>query len=313
MFLLQTVRIYLIKNAGTPLLGNVFTDLVPGIFNRNPGCQGKAALFSTVAHGNVALRTCAWKKKDTPSKQQLSGDKRTMDIQTNSPPPRANGRGSGLFLWIAAASTAACATWIVAWIAGAVESGATANFDAHVLLSLRNPLDSADPLGPGWVEELVRDLTALGSTGVLSVMFVSAEGYLLLRRRRTDALFLLAVFGGGIMLSLVLKHGFLRPRPYIGPLAARVYTSGFPSGHAMLSAVAYLTFATLGGQNGNDWRIRFYLVSVATVLTLSVGASRVYMGVHWPTDVLAGWVAGISWTIVCLLVARCLGIHIGKA
>ena len=82
-----------------------------------------------------------------------------MDKQTNSPPSGANRRRSGWFLSIAAASTAACAAWIVAWIAGAAESGATANFDAHILLSLRNPVDTADPLGPGWVEELVRDLT----------------------------------------------------------------------------------------------------------------------------------------------------------
>ena len=115
-------------------------------------------------------------------------------------------------------------------------------------------------------------------------------------------LVLIAVVGGQV-LSTTLKYFIDRPRPMIVPHLSQVYTTSFPSGHSMMSAVVYLTLGSLLGSSSAA-RAQVLLLSVAMLLTFLVGVSRVYMGVHWPTDVLAGWTAGLVWAILCWLVAR---------
>lgn len=196
--------------------------------------------------------------------------------------------------------------WVFAMLANEVVEGETHAFDEKVLLAMRNPADRTDPLGPHWAEELGRDFTALGGVGVLTLITMSAAGFLVLQRKLGAALLVLVAIGGGLLLSTLLKLGFDRPRPDLVPHGSYVYTASFPSGHSMLSAATYLTLGALLARVQPRRRLKAYLLMLATLLTLLVGISRIYLGVHWPTDVLAGWTAGAAWALLCWLVARWL-------
>lgn len=176
--------------------------------------------------------------------------------------------------------------------------------DTAVLLAFREAGNPADPIGPRWVEEAVRDLTSLGSMSVLVFLVLSAAGYLALGRRVAAALFVLAAVGGGQVLSSLLKLGIERPRPELVPHMAQVFTPSFPSGHAMLSAVTYLTLGALAARVARGQATKIYLMSIALLASFVVGASRVYLGVHWPSDVLAGWCIGAAWAMAWWLAAE---------
>jgi undecaprenyl-diphosphatase len=192
------------------------------------------------------------------------------------------------------------------YLAGEVIEGETLRFDTWLLLALRVPGDTTDPLGPAWIEEMFRDFTALGGVGVLSLLTLISVGYLWLTGQRRVALFLLFAILGGLLLSSMLKSGFDRPRPDLVSHGSHIYTSSFPSGHSMLSAVVYLTGGALLAIVQSAHRVRVYLVGCSILTTLLVGVSRVYLGVHWPSDVLAGWAAGAAWAAACWLVAQWL-------
>ena len=205
---------------------------------------------------------------------------------------------------LAALLLIAGAVWSFAELADDVLEGETADFDERVLLSLRTADDPTDPLGPGWFEEMARDITGLGGFGVLALLTLAAAGYLMLLRKGHTALYLVLAIGSGILMSTLLKNLYDRPRPDLVPHAQVVYTSSFPSGHSMMSAVVFLTLgAILAGVQAN-LRLRAYLLGVAALLALLVGASRVYLGVHWPTDVFAGWTAGAAWALLCWTIAE---------
>ena len=203
------------------------------------------------------------------------------------------------FAVLAALALAAAAIWAFAELADDVLEGETHAFDEWVLLALRTAADPSDPLGPGWLEELMRDITALGSTGVLTFITLAVAGFLALDRKTLAALFVVVAVGGGMLLSTGLKIGFDRPRPDLVPHGAIVYTASFPSGHSMLAAVAYLTLGALLARVQPRRLLKLYLLGLAILLTVAVGVSRVYLGVHWPTDVLAGWAVGAAWALFC--------------
>ncbi|MET0401409.1 MAG: phosphatase PAP2 family protein [Cystobacter sp.] len=185
-----------------------------------------------------------------------------------------------------------------------VREQATQSFDEHVLLALRRPGDVAHPLGPKWLAEAARDVTALGSLTVLALVVVAVCGFLaFVRRWRTLALVLAATLGGTGVNS-VLKELVARPRPSVVPHLTWVLTESFPSGHAMLSAIVYLTLGGLLSELVEKRWLKAYLLTVALVVTVLVGFTRVYLGVHYPTDVLGGWIAGLGWALVVVLVAR---------
>jgi undecaprenyl-diphosphatase len=191
-------------------------------------------------------------------------------------------------------------------IADEMREGDTLRLDRWLLLVLRAPGDPGDPLGPAWVEEMFRDFTALGGIGVLGLLTLVSIGYLWLQGLRRIAWFLLLAILGGLLLSLALKAGFHRPRPELVSHGSMIYTSSFPSGHSMLAAVVYLTGGALLAVVHTARRVRVYLIGCAVLATLLVGVSRVYLGVHWPSDVLAGWAAGAAWAAACWLAAHWL-------
>jgi undecaprenyl-diphosphatase len=184
--------------------------------------------------------------------------------------------------------------------------GETRAFDRAILLAFRNSTDLSDPIGPHWLEIILRDVTSLGGATVLTLMTIAVTGFLLIDAKRGAAILVLGSVIGGVVLSSILKLGIDRPRPDLVAHLVEVHTASFPSGHAMLSAVVYLTLGGLLSRVERPRRIKIYVLSIAVILTLLIGVSRVYLGVHWPTDVLAGWCAGATWAVLCWRAALAL-------
>lgn len=198
-----------------------------------------------------------------------------------------------------AAAIAAISLYAFVEIADDMAEGDTTAFDTAILLAFREAADHANPIGPPWLEVVMRDFTALGGMAVLTTVTIMVFCFLMLTHKRHAAWMVVASVGGGILLSNLLKWGFARPRPDLVPHATAVYSQSFPSGHAMLSAVVYLTLGALLARTQADTRVKVYLLAAACALTLIIGVSRIYLGVHWPTDVLAGWAGGSSWALLC--------------
>jgi undecaprenyl-diphosphatase len=198
------------------------------------------------------------------------------------------------------------ALWAFAELADEVEDGESHAFDKANLLALRNPSNPEDPIGPRWLELVARDITSLGGTVVLTLVTLATLGFLLMTRKRGAALLVAVSVAGGTLLSSLLKSGFDRPRPDLVPHAVEVSSASFPSGHAMLATVTYLTLGALLVQVQERRHVQVYLLSWGILLSLLVGASRIYLGVHWPTDVLAGWCVGAAWALLCAAVALIL-------
>lgn len=196
----------------------------------------------------------------------------------------------------------ACLLFAFGLVAENVVEGETSAFDQSIILAFREPGNPSALIGSAWVQEAARDLTSLGSIIVLVIITLAVTGYLFLARKYAAAwLMLMAVFGG-VALSDLLKFALARPRPDLVSPAARVFTTSFPSGHATLSAITYLTIAALLAQSQSSARIGRYFVVLAALLTILIGASRIYLGVHYPTDVLGGWCIGAAWALGCWVV-----------
>ncbi len=193
--------------------------------------------------------------------------------------------------------------WGFIALAEEMQEGETHNIDKWIILALRNPADLSDPLGPKWFEGMMRDVTAMGSMFFLTAFSLAVVGFLLLQKKKGMALFTTVAVYGGMLLSTILKHAFNRPRPELVSHEAYVITASFPSGHSMLSAVVFLTMGGLLARYTRQKSLKVYILSLSILATLLVGISRVYLGVHWPTDVLAGWIIGCSWALLCWVIA----------
>lgn len=191
-------------------------------------------------------------------------------------------------------------------LAGNVLEGDTQAFDERMLTALRKAENPAQPIGPRWLRGAALDITALGSATVLGLAVFAVAGFLVLQGAWRSALFVLLASSGGWLLNGLLKEAFARPRPDVVPHLREVMTLSFPSGHALTSAAVYLTLGALLMRIAKRPLMKFYCMSVAMVATALVGASRVYLGVHYPTDVLAGWLVGLSWALLCWLAERAL-------
>jgi undecaprenyl-diphosphatase len=195
------------------------------------------------------------------------------------------------------------ALWGFAELADEVADGEAREFDHAVMLAMRESGNPEQPLGPAWLEGVARDITSLGGATVLTLLSLAAVGYLLLRRQWRNALFVTVSVAGGTLVSTALKSLFARPRPDLVPHAVEVTSASFPSGHSMLAMVTYLTLGAVLAEVEQDRRIKVYLLGWALLLSLLVGMSRIYLGVHWPTDVIAGWCIGCAWALLCGSVA----------
>jgi undecaprenyl-diphosphatase len=185
-----------------------------------------------------------------------------------------------------------------------IREGDTRAVDKAILLALREPGDPSNPIGPQWLETITRDLTSLGSPTVLALITIAAVGYVWLDGKRAVALFLVAAVAGGAILESLLKLGFARPRPELVSHLVSVNSFSFPSAHATMSTITYLTLGVILARVQQRRRMKLYILAIASILALLVGLTRIYLGVHWPTDVLAGWCVGTAWALGCWLVAN---------
>jgi undecaprenyl-diphosphatase len=198
-------------------------------------------------------------------------------------------------------------------LAGEVFEGDTQDFDERVLKALRRADDPSRPIGPWWLEAGALDITALGSAAALGLVVLSVVGFLWLQGMGRTALFVFVASAGGWSLNSALKVWFQRARPDVVPHLREVLSLSFPSGHAMTSAAVYLTLGALLMRIAQRRATKVYVIGMAMLVTFLVGASRVYLGVHYPTDVLAGWLVGLSWALLCWLVERALERRAGLA
>lgn len=175
-------------------------------------------------------------------------------------------------------------------------------FDKDVLLMFRVDSVPSDPIGPQWLEETARDFTALGGIPILTLVAFTVFIYLHFRHKPLQAYAVLGSFVGSYFLNLFLKLYFDRSRPDLVPHEVATYTASFPSAHAMMATSIYLTLIILIARIQPRKRTQFFLLSIAIILTILVSLSRVYLGVHWPTDVIVGWFIGALWASAVIAV-----------
>ncbi|WP_414829746.1 phosphatase PAP2 family protein [Alteromonas sp. H39] len=198
--------------------------------------------------------------------------------------------------------------WLFIELAIVISTTETVQLDRNILLLLREPGDVTNPIGPTWLEEMMRDVTALGSNWILFFLVLIATVYLKLVNQSRLAILLVTAIVTGFIVAFSLKHGIDRPRPDLVSHGTMVYTASFPSAHAMMSTLVYFTLAALLSQSQARRRVKLLLYICAGFLALWVGSSRVYLGVHWPSDVIAGWCAGGFWALLFYYLATRLSL-----
>jgi undecaprenyl-diphosphatase len=191
-------------------------------------------------------------------------------------------------------------------IAEELGEGELGKLDEWLLQLLRVPGQPHVPIGPPWLMEAAQDITVLGGRTMLIAVTLFVTGYLALERKYGAMWLVVVAAGGGGLLSTAMKQLFDRGRPDVVSHLVAVTSPSFPSGHSMLAAILYLTLGALLARFAARRRTKVYLLTVALFATLVVGSSRAYLGVHYPSDVVAGWCAGLVWALICWLVARYL-------
>ena len=192
-----------------------------------------------------------------------------------------------------------------------VVEGETQTIDAKIVRALRKADDPSKPIGPAWMEGVLDDLTALGGPTVLSLVILSVTGYLLLQTKYRTALFVFVAAASGDIVNYAIKGVFSRARPTVVPHLREAFTTSFPSGHAMESAIVYLTLAAMLMRIVTGRVTKADLLGLALFVTFLVGVSRVCLGVHYPTDVIGGWIIGLFWATLCWLAAHHFEVRAG--
>ncbi len=196
--------------------------------------------------------------------------------------------------------------WSFLGLSDLVERGRIQKFDEWVLSSVRHFDDPTQLRGPDWMKDFMRDITALGGLPILTLITLGVIGYLILQKSYRSLWLVLIATVSGFLMSLMLKFYFIRTRPDIVPHLMTETTPSFPSGHSMMSAVVYLTLAALLTRLEVSNKVRMYTISLAILVVFLIGISRVFLGVHYPTDILGGWTFGLGWAMLCWYLARYL-------
>src|SRR5687767_5001779 len=198
----------------------------------------------------------------------------------------------GIYL-IGGATIAIACTALFVELASHVRSGATQRFDETVMQWMgAHRID--------WLERSLLEITALGTGLVVMMIVVISALFLIATQHRFSAFLLLVASGGGIVLNAILKSSFDRPRPQLFEWLTEPSSSSFPSGHAMSSAIVYFTVAYLIARLEKRRWMRAVTIIASLLLVLLISVSRLYLGVHYPSDVLAGMVIGLAWAGFCL-------------
>ncbi len=188
----------------------------------------------------------------------------------------------------------------------AVSGGATLELDNQILTAVRDPQNKQQLLGPTWLLPATRDITALGGVAVTTLLTLLVTAFFALRKKWRLLLFFLASVGGGTGTMLIMKYQFHRARPTVVPILDDVSNEAYPSGHSMISAIVYLTLGAFLAKSSDSRRLRLYYFSVALFLTLVIGLSRIALAAHYPSDVLAGWSLGVTWSCTSYLLVQML-------
>lgn len=188
--------------------------------------------------------------------------------------------------------SAAIALWVFAEIAEEVLEKETLAFDTNVLFAVQQ-------LQEPWLNPVMLGITTIGDPSVLVPLCLFASLWLLRQRQRSEAITIAIAAVGALGLNLLLKNLFERDRPELWARTVDVRYYSFPSGHAMLSMVIWGLFGYLLASRFPKWRN--HIVVATSVLILLIGFSRLYLGVHWLTDIVAGYAAGFVWLVACLL------------
>jgi undecaprenyl-diphosphatase len=195
------------------------------------------------------------------------------------------------------------AIWGLLELSDQVLEGEMLTYDERLMLAAQQLYSES----PHAFSEAMRDITSLGSTSVLIIIVTCVSGFLALQKKYRFSLLSLITSGSGVLLMVLLKNLFDRQRPDIIPHMVEVTTQSYPSGHTMMSAVVYLTLATMVAFLQQKKRTKIYSISMALLVTFLVGFSRIYLGVHYPSDVFAGWAFGLAWASFCWLVVKLTG------
>ena len=232
-------------------------------------------------------------------------DRSRGDVEETWAPPPVSA-AAVRWLWPVLAVLAAGGLGLVATIIDAIAHGGTFRLDDTLLLALRRPGHLDQPIGPAWLLQSATDLSALGGFTLQWLLGGATLLFLLLARRRAEAAWLAASAVGASVLNASLKSMLHRPRPELVPHLAQVSNASFPSGHAMISAAIYFTIGLMLSETQTQRSARIFVMMVCSLLVLLIGVSRIYLGVHWPTDVLAGWCLGSLWALAVFGLNRTL-------
>ncbi len=188
---------------------------------------------------------------------------------------------------------------VLTWIF--VSSGISSSTDTEILKSLRVPGNPALPAGPVWWLIFFKSITFLGNEIFLTLFVLAAAAYFYINKRRNFAFLLIISAAGGSILELILKEIVKRPRPEIVSHLVEPYFWSFPSGHAVISIAVYMMFFIIISTIVKNQSVKILIAVLSAVMVLLIGFSRVYLGVHYPTDIIAGWSVGCFWVSLCLL------------
>lgn len=210
-----------------------------------------------------------------------------------------------LALWIGLVA----AVWAFLALASELREGELTSFDTWVLLAFRHPNNPHQAVGPIWLTDGMRDITSLGSVTVLFLITAIAALILYIHDKKRHA----AVLGAAIILSqlsdTLLKNFYGRVRPAFAVYGTPPVSLSFPSGHSTTATTAYFVLAMIAATLEVRTAVKVIFFAIAALLALSIGFSRVFLGVHWPSDVMAGWCVGGFWALAASLVLSELNKH----